>query len=112
MTTKLAAGNDLSDYTWYSLVEDLHAADLFNRYWHDIDSAIATSVRERMIYARARKTSTAIDRYTDDERARFALNVKAFRQTSPGPITATDILDRPRHWLVAYAIANLLSGRA
>lgn len=111
-TSKLAAGDDLSSYTWDLFMDDVRAAGMFDSHWFDIDLAINESVKDRMVYARARRTESNIDLYTNDEKARFALNVKALRQTPYGAVTPDDILDRPRHWLVAYAIAEKLAGRA
>lgn len=109
--TKLAAGNDLSDYTWNMLMDDLRAAGLFEDYFSTCISATQEAAEERMRYAGRRMTSKNYDLYCDDEHARFALNVKALRRARY-TITSDDLLNRPRHWLVAYALAEKLEARS
>jgi len=110
MTNHLASADSLSSYTWDSLMEDLKARGLFADHLSHLVSVTGNAGEERRRYHGSRATKVIIERYAEDSRQHFALLVQTLRQT-PETLTADDILNRPQHWLTAWAIAAKLEGK-
>ena len=110
MTNRLASGNDLSSHTWATLMEDLKAHGLFEEYLSELISVTGRAGEERRLRHGGRGTKVIIERWAEDSRQHFALLVRTLRQTRE-TLTASDILNRPQHWLTAWAIAERLEGR-
>lgn len=102
--------SDLPSYTWEGLRDELSQKDLLHNLLSHLISVTQHAAEERLRYLGKRMTGTNIERFAEDERARFALNVQAYRQNRV-TLTADDILNRPRHFLSAWAVAEKLEGR-